>query len=385
MRAGLTTSVLMHAALLGFGLLTLRAPAAFEVTDVEALPVDIVPVESITRIQEGDKKATMRDKPAPTPTQRPDIVADAQKVGENSVDTDKPATPDAKPTPVQANDSPPPSPMPAERPKPEDAPKPKEAPKPTPATEVAPTPQPREEVKPDPVKQPEPKPEPVKEPTPAPKQPEQKTAAAEQALSTPDPVAEAIAADKPSEAVQLPSAAPAPEAKPRPAQAETAKAPDRKDADKPVKEASSRPKSDEKSFNADEIAALLDKRKPSGGGAKRSTQQASLGGQKNTGGNNLSQNEMDALRGQVEKCWNIPAGAEDGGSLKVSVKFRLDRSGAVEGPIDIVSGGGANGVQRAAAESARRAVARCSPYNLPADKYDSWSEVVVNFDPSDMF
>ncbi len=385
MRAGLTTSVLMHAALLGFGLFTLRAPAAFEVSDVEALPIDIVPVESITQVQQGDKKATMRDKPAPTPTQRPDIVADAQNVGENSVDTDKPATPEAKPAPVQASDSPPPSPRPAERPKPEDAPKPKEAPQPTPATEVAPTPQPKQEVKPDPVKQPEPKPVPVKEPKPAPSQPEQKTAAAEPPLSTPDPVAEAIAADKTSEAVQLPNAAPAPEAKPRPAQAETAKAPDRKNADKPVKEASSRPKSEEKSFNADEIAALLDKRKPSGGGAKRTVQQASLGGDKSTGGNKLSQSEMDALRGQVERCWNIPAGAEDGDGLRVSVKFRLDRSGSVDGPIDIVSGGGASGVQRAAAESARRAVARCSPYNLPADKYDSWSEVVVNFDPSNMF
>ena len=74
---------------------------------------------------------------------------------------------------------------------------------------------------------------------------------------------------------------------PKPAQAETAKAPDRKNADKPVKEASSRPKSEEKSFNADEIAALLDKRKPSGGGAKRTVQQASLGGDKSTGGNKL--------------------------------------------------------------------------------------------------
>jgi hypothetical protein len=35
--------------------------------------------------------------------------------------------------------------------------------------------------------------------------------------------------------------------------------------------------------------------------------------------------------------------------------------------------------------SARRAVLRSSPFkNLPADKYDSWSEVVVNFDPSEL-
>ena len=45
MKAGLTTSVVMHAALLGFGLFSLSAPSAFEVADVEALPVDIVPVE----------------------------------------------------------------------------------------------------------------------------------------------------------------------------------------------------------------------------------------------------------------------------------------------------------------------------------------------------
>ena len=35
--------------------------------------------------------------------------------------------------------------------------------------------------------------------------------------------------------------------------------------------------------------------------------------------------------------------------------------------------------------SALRAVMRSSPFkNLPADKYDSWSEVVVNFDPSEL-
>ena len=62
------------------------------------------------------------------------------------------------------------------------------------------------------------------------------------------------------------------------AQAQTAKAPDRKDADKPATEEASRPKSEEKEFDADEVAALLTKEKPSGGGAKRTQQEASLGG-----------------------------------------------------------------------------------------------------------
>jgi colicin import membrane protein len=385
MRTGFTTSVILHAVVLGFGLFTLSAPAALPASDVEALPIAIVPMEAITQIQQGDKKAVFHEKPAPVPTQRPDIVPDAQKVGENSVDTNKPVTPEAKPKPVDLAAAPPPAPTPIEKPKPDDVPKPKDEPKPIPATEVAPVPQPKEEVKPEPVKQTDPKPTPAKEPTPAP--PQDKTAAIQpQPEVKPDAVAEAITKEQPTDEAQLPDSAPAPEArpKPQPAQAESAKAPERKDADKPVKEASSKPKSEDKQFNADEISALLDKQKPSGGGAKRSSQQASLGGDKTTG-SKLSQSETDALRGQVQRCWNIPAGAADAGNLKVSVKFKLDQAGALVGPVEIISGGGTDGVQRAAAESARRAVARCSPYTLPAEKYDAWADVIVNFDPSEMF
>lgn len=357
MKTGLTTSVLMHAALLGFGLLTLSAPSALEVADVEALPVDIVPIEELTQIQQGDKKATVNDKPAPLPTKKPDVVANAEKVGENTVDTDKPVTPEAKPKPVDAAAAPAPSPEPAPKPKPVEQPKPepvKQAePKPTPvpATEVTPVAEPKQEVKPDPVTE---------------------TIVAENAEAEAD-------------AVKLPEQAPSPEARPKPPQAQTAKTPERKEAEKPAKEAAAKPKSTEKEFNADEVAALLNKEKPSGGGAKRSTEQASLGGDKTSGGAKLSQSEMDALRGQVQRCWNIPAGALDGEALKVSVQFKLDRTGAIEGAPEIIAGGGSSGVERAAAEAARRAVSRCAPYNLPVDKYDAWADVIVNFDPSEMF
>jgi colicin import membrane protein len=353
LKAGLTTSVAIHAALLAFGLLTLSAPSALEVADVESLPVDIIPIEEMTQIQQGDKTAALSEKSAPKPTQRPDIVPDAQNMGDNKVDTEAKPTPEPKPRPVEAADAPPPSPEPtpkaAELPKPEPAKQPEPKPEPVPATEVKPQPEPKQDVK-------------------------------------PDPVAETIAAEKPeAETVKLPDAAPSPAAKPQPPQAQTAKAPDRKEAEKPTKQASAKPKSDEKSFNADEVAALLNKEKPSGGGAKRSTEQASLGGDKSTGGSKLSQSEMDALRGQVQRCWNIPAGALDGAALKVSVKFKLDPSGALEGSPEIISGGGGDGVARAAAEAARRAVSRCAPYNLPAEKYDAWADVIVNFDPSEMF
>lgn len=353
MRVGLTISVVLHAALLGFGLFTLSAPREFEVADVEALPVDIVPVESITQIQQGDKKAPKKEKSAPLPTKKPDIVPDAMKVGDAKIDTDKKPTPEPTPKPVEAKDAPAPSPTPAPKPDTDVAKEPvKEAekkPAEVPATELATAATPKQEVK-------------------------------------PDPVAETIVAETPdAESIKLPDSAPSPEAKPKPPQAETAKAPDRKDTEKPVTKQASKPKSDEKEFNEDEVAALLSKEKASGGGAKRSTDEASLGGDKTTGGSKLSQSEMDALRGQIQRCWNVPAGAADAQNLKVSIQFKLDKAGELDGAPEIIEGGGSDGIERAAAESARRAVMQCAPYNLPVEKYDAWAEVIVHFDPSEMF
>lgn len=402
MKIGLTTSVVVHGALLAFGLLTLSAPAPLEVVNAESFPVEIVPISELSQIQQGDKKAPMKETAAPKPTIRPDIVADAKTVGENSIDTNEPPTPEPTPKPVKATDVPPPQPKPVDKP----IPKPDVAeakPVPTPATEVAPVPAPEQKVQPEPVKEAVVKPAPAKPPEPAPKPEPVKEKPAPKEV-TPDAVAEAIQAeptpvkeDKPvekpqpdtaadsSDAVKLPDSAPSPEAKPKPPQAQTAKTTERKESNVPVQEASANPQSSEKEFNAADIEALLNKQKASGGGAKRSTKTVSTGGDKTTGGSKLSQTEMDALRGQVQKCWNVPAGAVDGDSLRVSVKFKLTPAGELDGSPEIISGGGANGVERAAAESARRAVSRCAPYNLPADKYDAWADVIVNFDPSEMF
>ncbi|MBZ9675591.1 energy transducer TonB [Mesorhizobium sp. ES1-1] len=380
MKTGLTTSVILHTVALAFGLLTLSAPAPLPSADVESVAVDIVPMEDVAQTLQGDKKAVMHEKPAPLPTQRPDVVPDAQKVGENSVDTDKPVTPQAKPKPVEKSAAAPPAPTPTEKPKSEDSPKPKAEPKPTPATEVAPVPTPKEEVKPEPVKQVDPKPTPAKVPTPTP--PQDKTAAIEPKPEVkPDAIAEAIDQPPPPEETQLPNSAPAPEARPKPAQAESAKAPDRKDADKPVKEASSKPKSDEKQFNEGEISALLNKQKPSGGGAKRSTQQASLGGEKDQG-QKLSKSEQGALEDQLKGCWSIPAGLEGAENFVVVIQFNLNVSGKLDGRPTVATSSG----NRQFDESAVRAVQKCDMAGLqvPAGKHDIWNDVEVTFDPREM-
>lgn len=355
MKTGLVTSVAFHALVLACAVLSLSAPRSFDVADVEAMPVDIVPVESITQIQQGDKKAPKNEKPAPRPTSRPDPVENATKVGDNDVDSEAPPKPEVKPTPKPV--------------------------------ETASAPPPPKEPEPKPAEKPEPKPEP-KEAKPEPVESTEKAAEAKPKQDVqPDPVKEAIVAEsEKADAAKLPETAPLPDARPKPPKAQTAKAPEQKKAAKPAQKQAAAPKQQQEDDKVlDEVAALLNKEKTAGGGAKRSTEKASLGGNKTTGGDKLSQSEMDALRGQIQRCWNVPAGAMDAENLKVSVRFKLDPSGAVEGSPQIVQGGGSAGVERAAAESARRAILQCAPYNLPSEKYEAWADVIVNFDPSDMF
>jgi hypothetical protein len=50
-----------------------------------------------------------------------------------------------------------------------------------------------------------------------------------------------------------------------------------------------------------------------------------------------------------------------------------------------VATGGSDSARRALAGGVRRAIMKSRPFKgLPPEKYDAWSEVVVNFDPSAM-
>jgi len=356
MKAGLTTSVVLHVVAIGVGLVTFSSPRPLELTNVESFPVDIVPIEEIAVSVKGDKSAPVAETPAPKPTSREEVVENAQEIGDNKVDLSTLPTPEPKPRPVETAEAPPPAPEPTPpTPEPQPTPEPPQKqpepkPEPVPTTEVAPEPKPQQEVKPDP---------------------------------TPEPV---VAEAPEAEAMALPSSAPTPQSRPQPPQAQAARTPERREPQRERQQERPRQTTSESNSESveDQVAALLNRDRASGGGAQRSEREASLGGRQTTGAK-LSQSEMDALRGQIQRCWNVPAGAADAENLKVSVQFRLDPSGGIDGDPRIVSGGGGGGIERTAAESARRAVIRCAPYNLPSEKYDAWSEVIVHFDPRDMF
>jgi len=369
MKGSLATSAVLHALVITWALVSLGRPESFDVADVEALPVDIVSIEELTQIQQGDKKAEMKEKAAPIPTKKETPVENAQNAGDNDVDLKNLPTPEEKPRDIETAASPEkaekvvqtPDTKPVEEVKPEKSAS-------EPSTEVAALPEAKQEVKPDP------KPE----ATPS----EDKPAEDPEAEALPDkvplPEMKPKVEQKKAEPVEKPE-----EKKTETAKAQTAKTPDRKkDEKKKQEKASSLNDSD---FNADEIAALLNKEKAAGGGAKRSQEQAALGGKKTTIGSKLSMSEMDALRGQIQNNWSIIPGLSDAADVRIQVKMQLDQNGDIIGEPEVTATGGSESARRALAGGARRAIMKSRPFKgLPPEKYDAWSEVVVNFDPSQM-
>ncbi|MDQ0419013.1 outer membrane biosynthesis protein TonB [Peteryoungia aggregata LMG 23059] len=341
MKGSLFTSSFLHTLALSAALVSLGSPEKLEMAPMETLPVDIVPISEFTQIQQGSKTAPLAETSAPVPTKKPPIAEPAENFGDNEVDLKSPPTPSQRPVEQEVAA----------------APKKVETPAPTPDPEV-------NEVK-----------EVVPEETAPPPEPETQ------------PTEEAVPEEAVAEEIPLPEKAPIPAARPKPEiakPAETKPKPDAKKDTKAQETAKSKPQM-ESDFNADDVAALLNKTDAAGGGAKRSTAPEALGGSTNTGGSTLSQSELDALRGIIQDNWLITPGMADAADVRIRVTFRLDQNGALVGEPEATATGGSPQAQQVLMSGAVRAVRKSAPFtNLPPDKYDAWSEVVVNFDPSEL-
>ena len=104
-------------------------------------------------------------------------------------------------------------------------------------------------------------------------------------------------------------------------------------------------------------------------------------------GSQLTASELDMVRHQIARCWNVPAGARDAKDLVVEIKVIVDPDGTVRQATIVDQGRlGGDPFYRAAAESARRAFFNplCRPLHLPAEKYAIWKDLVVDFSPRDI-
>jgi hypothetical protein len=402
MKASIVTSAVVHGLILVWALVTISAPKSFEVQDVDATPVEIVSETTVTQM--GDKKAPQKDKSAPKPTTKKDQTG--ENTGDNEADLKTPPVPTSKPTDVAATGAPKKvdQPTPKIDPTPNDVktvektetdtpPPPPKPPTPTPPPPT-PTPPP-----PKPAPAPTPPPPPTPTPTtPPPTPPPTQDTAELQASEQPTPDNVPVPQLKP----QPPTPPTPPKVAEKPVEKPPEKKPDTKPVDKPSdktadKSSDSTKKDDKKretakavsskdsDFDADEISALLNKQKPSGGGSKSSTQEAALGSKTTTGTSKLSESEIDALRSQIQNNWNVPAGMSGVEGMVIKVHMKLDESGAIIGEPDVTVTGGSASSQQALSGSATRAVMMSSPFkNLPRDKYDAWNEVIVNFDPTQL-
>jgi hypothetical protein len=372
MKGSVITSIALHALVAAWMLFTFASPEPFEVAMSEAMPVELVPIEDLAQLQQGDKEAPKKERSATEVTQKEDPAPEAKNTGDNDFDLESVPTPTEKPTNVQEAGAQEvskeviPDQKLTQAENVEDVLKEDTAVEPS--KEVAAVEQPKVEVKPEPKPEPE-----VKEDQPV-------EDAAETIIpdSVPVPVSRPkVEPKKVAEKKEEKKEVEVAEAKPE-------KQPDRKKSDKDRKSAKSTTKR-ESDFKTEKIDDFLSKVEDKAGGKKRSKQEAALGATKTTGGEKLSQTEMDALRGIVEKNWTVMPGQVSSNNIKIVVRFELDQNGEVVGDPEVTSSGGDGSSLRALEGGARRAVMKSAPFDqLPKDKYDTWKVVELSFYPSEM-
>lgn len=347
MRTGLTVSLIGHALILGWGLWQLPGAKPFDAPAVDALPVDLVTISDVTKLSEGSKTAKKGDTASQGKAAPPIPRPDSQHIGNAPKDLAAPPTDKATDT-AAAKEAVPPPPPPKAPPPPEPAPEP---PKEPPKTEP-------------------PKAEPPKSDT-------GELASAEKPPEKP--------AEKPAEATKPAPLDVVPPKKPKPPTPTDATDDGQTKTDSKTKSTAKTDKpSDAKpdKFDANQLAALLNKIDPSGGGGKASDKEASLGSENATGSvGEMTESELDALTAAVQKCFNPPVGAAGIEKMVVPLVVEFTPDGDLAGPPRVKSIPSDPSGQ-AVADAAVRAVQRCAPYPfLPPDKYATWRVVNMNFSP----
>ena len=166
----------------------------------------------------------------------------------------------------------------------------------------------------------------------------------------------------------------------------TAKDPKQAAADQPKKP---KPQAKKRDFNPDKIAALLNKIPDAAADLKPvmpddGTPPKKVKGQTNGTEITMSVNEIDALRARIADCWTPPPGGLGADQIVVKLRLKLNEDGTLVGYPSVANSGSSSFFQ-ATADSAVRAVYQCQPYELPKAKYALWRDMILNFDPSDMY
>ena len=364
MRGGLATSVVLHAAILAWALFTIQSQRELRMPDPEPIAVDLVNVSELIRLRQGARNSKLLEAQA----------KEAPKA--------EPAKKEApKPTPVAAAPPPPPPPAP-EPPAPKEEPKKEEvaaipppAPvaAPLPPAAAPPVPAPEEQKKLDELlKEQERQAEEHKKAEEQKKVEDQKRIEEQKRLEEERKLAELKKKQE--------------EEKKR-REAELKK---KREEEKKRKEAEAK----KKQFDAENIAALLNKvpdkgaPRPSVPLDEQAKAKGPVLGAPEGRDRQISASEFAILAQRIRQCvqskWNLLAGGESAQHTLVKIRLRFNSDGTLATP-PVIMNPQSTPYFLAVSDSAIRAVQACEPYSLPPEKYDIWKDIVLNFDPRDMF
>ena len=344
MRGGLITSVVLHAAILGWALFTIQAQRELRVAEPEPIAVDLVSASELTRLRQGVRTAKQLEaEPKEAPKTEP-----AKK------EAPKAAPAAAAPPPAPA------PPPPKEEPKKEEPPKDVAAVPPPPAAALPPVPAPDEQKKLE---------EMLKE---------QQRQAEEQ--------------KKLEEQKRLEEARKQAELKKKQEEAKKKKEAEikkKKEEEKKRKEAEAK-----KKFDAERISALLNKMpdkgapRPSVPLNEQAKAKGPVLGAPEGRDRQISASEIAILAQIIRSCvqskWNVMGGGEGAQHTIVKLRLRFNADGTLAGA-PVIMNPQSTPSFLAISDSAIRAAEACQPYSLPPAKYEIWKDIVLNFDPRDMF
>jgi hypothetical protein len=250
----------------------------------------------------------------------------------------------------------------------------------------------------------EPKEEPVPEQKPTPEPPKPQPQAVAPPPPPPPPAPEPPRQAEAPKPAPMPEPVPSPKPVPKPKDVvETPEPP--KVAEKPKPEAKPAPpkttqRTEEKSKapSFTDVAALVNKMKaPPAAQPQQAPQTAArtppASAPRAEGPSNpnlpISMSEKDFIRKQVEDKWQFDIGAKDASNLQVRIRFSLNPDGTLRTQPEIVDQARmylpGQESYRSAAESARRAVLKAVPFQLPPGDKDKWGQdIILHFDPRQM-
>lgn len=362
MRGGLIISVTFHAALLVALVIGLPFFDSAPKQAPPPIPVEIVRLSDATSAPEGAKPQPKTDKtPDADKTTTREPARRDPKAGDKGKET-KTAKVEPKPEPEKPQAKPEPKPQPKLEPK---------------------KPAPRADAKPEPKPAPKAKPERV-EAAPTPRKIEPKPEKKQVAEATPPPAKVEKPKDDDAEPEKKRTRIAArPQVRPK-APPEAAREPEPKQ--EPEKRTATKKRGDVKSM--DSVFKTVNQFKKETRETDKEDQTARpkpVGRETAKKSAPLTISEIDAIRRQIQPCWNFPAGAANPENLRVMIRLQLRPDGSlISAEVRDRSRMTSDTYYRAAAEAALRAVRnpQCSPLKLPAAKYDQWKSLTLEFDPA---